>query len=102
LVGSRRKVLRILTRIRERQSRGAGAVRELDLTRLHAPIGLALNAQGPEEIALSIAAELVALRRGADVSHMRVLDDVRAVRALALIDRSAPLAPGGPKRAEGS
>lgn len=78
LVGSRRKVLRILSRIRER--RGA-----LDLSRLHAPIGLALNAQGPAEIALSIAAELLALKRGAEVPHMRVLDDERAARALALV-----------------
>jgi xanthine dehydrogenase accessory factor len=77
LVGSRRKVLRILARIRERRG-------ELDLTRLYAPIGLALNAQGPEEIAVSIAAELVALRRGVAAPHMRVLDDERALRALAL------------------
>jgi xanthine dehydrogenase accessory factor len=78
LVGSRRKVLRILARIRERRG-------ELSLERLHAPIGLALNAQGPEEIAVSIAAELIALRRGAKVGHMRVLDDERAARALSLL-----------------
>jgi xanthine dehydrogenase accessory factor len=88
LVGSRRKVLRILSRIRARHA-------ELDLTRLHAPIGLALKAQGPAEIALSIAAELVALRRGAAISHMRVLDDERAARALALV-------PGTGKRVEGT
>jgi xanthine dehydrogenase accessory factor len=75
LVGSRRKVLRLLARIRERRG-------ELDLSRLHAPVGLALNARGPEEIAISIAAELVALRRGATLPHMRVLDDERALRAL--------------------
>ena len=75
LVGSRRKVLRILSRIRQRRG-------ELDLSRLHAPIGLALNAQGPEEIAVSIVAELVALRRAAEVPHMRVQDDERATRAL--------------------
>ncbi len=75
LVGSRRKVLRLLARIRERRG-------ELDLSRLHAPIGLALNAQGPEEIAISIAAELVALKRGATLPHMRVLDDERALRVV--------------------
>jgi xanthine dehydrogenase accessory factor len=88
LVGSRRKVLRILARIRDRRG-------ELDLARLHAPIGLALKAQGPAEIALSIAAELVALRRGGEVSHMRVLDDERTARALSLV-------PGTAKRVEGT
>jgi xanthine dehydrogenase accessory factor len=34
------------------------------LSRLHAPIGLAIGAQGPAEIALSIIAELTAVLRG--------------------------------------
>jgi xanthine dehydrogenase accessory factor len=88
LVGSRRKVLRLLSRIRERRG-------EQDLSRLHAPVGLALNAQGPEEIAVSIAAELVALRRGAAAPHMRVLDDERAARALTLVARPRVEAEGG-------
>lgn len=39
-------------------------VTELDLARLHSPIGLDLGARTPEETALSIAAEIVANRRG--------------------------------------
>ncbi len=35
------------------------------LARLHGPVGLAIGAVGPEEIALSIMAEIVAVRRGA-------------------------------------
>lgn len=35
------------------------------LARVHSPIGLAIGAQTPAEIAVSIAAELVAVRRGA-------------------------------------
>jgi xanthine dehydrogenase accessory factor len=80
LVGSRRKVLRLLERIRARRG-------ELALERLYAPVGLALNAQGPAEIAVSIAAELVALRRGASVSHLRALDDARLHKVLALAVR---------------
>ena len=64
LVGSRRKVLRLLDRIRARRG-------ELALDRLYAPVGLSLSAQGPAEIAVSIAAELVALRRGASAPHLR-------------------------------
>ncbi|MET7358175.1 XdhC/CoxI family protein [Streptomyces sp. NPDC005562] len=39
-------------------------VTELELTRLRSPIGLDLGARTPEETALSIAAEIVAHRRG--------------------------------------
>ena len=34
-----------------------------ELARLHAPVGLALGAQTPEEIAISIASEAVHVRR---------------------------------------
>ncbi|MGW5731639.1 MULTISPECIES: XdhC family protein [Streptomyces] len=39
-------------------------VTEAELARLHSPIGLDLGARTPEETALSIAAEIVAARRG--------------------------------------
>jgi xanthine dehydrogenase accessory factor len=37
---------------------------EEDLQRIHSPIGLELNAQTPEEIAVSILSEIIMLRRG--------------------------------------
>ncbi|MFJ4918661.1 XdhC family protein [Streptomyces sp. NPDC088725] len=48
---------------RERRLREIG-VTEGELARLHSPIGLDLGARTPEETALSIAAEIVASRRG--------------------------------------
>ncbi|MFI1165733.1 XdhC family protein [Streptomyces sp. NPDC020801] len=48
---------------RERRLREAG-VSEAELARLRSPIGLDLGARTPEETALSIAAEIVATRRG--------------------------------------
>lgn len=48
---------------RNRRLREAG-VAEGELARLHSPIGLDLGARTPEETALSIAAEIVAARRG--------------------------------------
>ncbi len=66
MIGSKRKVLRILERLRAR-------VGELDLARVYAPVGLTLGAIGPDEIAVSIAAELIALRRGQAAPHMRAL-----------------------------
>ncbi|MGW7051661.1 XdhC family protein [Streptomyces sp. NPDC054887] len=48
---------------RNRRLRDVG-VSELELARLRSPIGLDLGARTPEETALSIAAEIVAARRG--------------------------------------
>ncbi|TXS01768.1 XdhC/CoxI family protein [Streptomyces sp. col6] len=48
---------------RDRRLRDVG-VTEGELARLHSPIGLDLGARTPEETALSIAAEIVAVRRG--------------------------------------
>ncbi|MFJ6013897.1 XdhC family protein [Streptomyces sp. NPDC092952] len=48
---------------RNERLRRAG-VTELELARLHSPIGLDLGARTPEETALSIVAEIVAERRG--------------------------------------
>ncbi|MEU9559213.1 XdhC/CoxI family protein [Streptomyces fumanus] len=57
-MGSRRTHLDRLARLR-----GTG-VGDLELARLRSPIGLDLGARTPEETALSIAAEIVADRRG--------------------------------------
>ncbi|AYG79632.1 putative xanthine dehydrogenase subunit A [Streptomyces hundungensis] len=48
---------------RNKRLRDVG-VTELELNRLHSPIGLDLGARTPEETALSIAAQIVANRRG--------------------------------------
>ncbi|MBD0417809.1 XdhC family protein [Streptomyces sp. TRM S81-3] len=57
-MGSRRTHLDRNERLRE------VGVTELELARLRSPIGLDLGARTPEETALSIAAEIVAARRG--------------------------------------
>ncbi|WP_344393889.1 XdhC/CoxI family protein [Streptomyces vastus] len=57
-MGSRRTHLNRNERLRE------VGVTELELARLHSPIGLDLGARTPEETALSIASEIVANRRG--------------------------------------
>ncbi|MFE6776225.1 XdhC family protein [Streptomyces sp. NPDC057702] len=57
-MGSRRTHLDRLRRLRE------AGLTERELARLRSPIGLDLGARTPEETALSIAAEIVAHRRG--------------------------------------
>ena len=77
LVGSRRKVFRLMQRIGARQG-------QLALDRVYAPVGLDIGAIGPEEIAVSIVGELVALRRGRNTdSHLRAVHDTRLLRILA-------------------
>lgn len=58
VIGSRRKVQGMFARLREQ---GFSAEQ---LARVRAPIGLDIGAQTPAEIALSVAAELVQVRRG--------------------------------------
>lgn len=56
MIGSRRKVATIFGNLQ-----GQGFTTE-DLARVHSPIGLDISAETPEEIALSIVAELVKVR----------------------------------------
>jgi xanthine dehydrogenase accessory factor len=58
MIGSRRRTNIVLARLRE-----AGFDEEL-LTHVRAPVGLDIGAVSPEEVALSILAEMVAARRG--------------------------------------
>jgi xanthine dehydrogenase accessory factor len=76
LVGSRRKVLRLVERVLGKRHG------DVPLERVFAPVGLDIGAITPEEIAVSIVAELVALRHGRPASHLRVLGDERTQQAL--------------------
>jgi xanthine dehydrogenase accessory factor len=76
LVASRRKTFRLVQRV-------AAKGGPVDLDRLYAPVGLDLGAVTPEELAVSIVGELIALRRGKVAPHMRALDDPRLARSLA-------------------
>lgn len=58
LIGSKRRTNIVLQRLRES---GAADAR---LAKVHAPVGLDIGAVTPEEVALAIMAEIVAIRRG--------------------------------------
>ena len=60
-LGSRRTHAQRLARLREE---GGGGVSEDSLSRIHAPVGLDIGARSAAEIALAIAAEIVAEFRG--------------------------------------
>ncbi|MEP7133076.1 MAG: XdhC family protein, partial [Acidobacteriota bacterium] len=59
LIGSARKVRGVFEKLS-----GEGVPSET-LSRIHAPIGLSIGAVTPEEIAVAILAEMIAVRRGA-------------------------------------
>lgn len=68
LLGSKRKSLLIFRGLLE-----SGATLE-QLRRVHAPVGLAIGALSPEELAVSIMAEIIACRRGGAGGAMRMVD----------------------------
>jgi len=67
MIGSRRKVLSVYKALESQGYR----VEEFD--RVYAPMGLDIGALAPEEIAVSIVAELVAVRRNAETSAHKKL-----------------------------
>lgn len=62
MIGSRKKNLEVLEVMRRE------GVSEAQIARVHAPIGLPIGGRTPEEIAVSIAAELISTRQGMDRS----------------------------------
>jgi xanthine dehydrogenase accessory factor len=60
MIGSRKKVAAVVSHLKD------DGFAEETIQRLHSPIGLEIGAETPEEIAVSIVAELVAVRRGKD------------------------------------
>lgn len=66
MIGSRRKVKMVFDELQQ-----AGVAEEA-LAVVHAPIGLDIQAETPEEIALSIMAEIVMVRRGGQGGLMRL------------------------------
>ena len=75
MIGSNRKVRTILDELAQR-----GVARER-LLAVHAPIGLEIGAISPAEIAVSIVAELIAVRRG----HAAALADSLKIPARELV-----------------
>lgn len=69
LIGSRRRWLLTVKALGEQHG-----ITPAQLTRIHAPIGLELNAETPKEIAISILSEIIMVRRGGTGQPMRATD----------------------------
>ncbi|HXQ97314.1 MAG TPA: XdhC/CoxI family protein [Candidatus Limnocylindrales bacterium] len=72
MIGSKRKVLSVYEAL-EREG-----IPPEKLARVHAPVGLEIGALTPEEIAISIAAELIAVRRHATGLAHKAVQPARA------------------------
>jgi xanthine dehydrogenase accessory factor len=66
MIGSKTKVAKAFQQLREK------GIDESIIQQIHAPIGIDIGANAPAEIALSIAAELVAFRSGTKVAGMQL------------------------------
>ncbi len=64
MIGSERKFIRVA---RELEKEG---IAHEKLQRVYSPVGLDIGALTPEEIAISVVAEMIAVRRGKSVPHM--------------------------------
>lgn len=71
LIGSRRRWALTAKALKEEHG-----LTDRELARIHAPIGLELQAETPHEIAVSIMAEIIMVRRGGDGASMRWLGAV--------------------------
>jgi xanthine dehydrogenase accessory factor len=70
MIGSRRRVRATLARLLEED------VPRRRLAEIHAPVGLDIGAETPEEIAVAVAAELVLSRRGGTGTPLRDVERV--------------------------
>jgi xanthine dehydrogenase accessory factor len=65
LLASRPKFVHVAAALEEK------GVPPAEIAAVHAPLGLEIGAVSPEEIAVSILAEMIAVRRGVDASAIR-------------------------------
>lgn len=80
MIGSKRKVIEVV-RVLEKEGCPPAA-----FERLHAPMGLDIGAISPEEIAIAVAAEMIAVRRGA-------ASDWRSLSLSVFSQAKAPVSP---------
>ena len=74
MIGSKRKVLSVYKALEQE------GYRPEEFARIYAPMGLEIGALSPEEIAISIVAELIAVRRNAEnAAHKKVKIESRPV-----------------------
>ncbi|HEX38359.1 MAG TPA: hypothetical protein ENG70_05875 [Candidatus Cloacimonetes bacterium] len=65
MIGSKKKVMSTVNKLRQE-------LKDPNLSNLYSPVGLDIGGSSPAEIAISIAAEILAVDHGKSVPHMRI------------------------------
>ncbi|PJC76176.1 MAG: xanthine dehydrogenase accessory protein XdhC [Syntrophobacterales bacterium CG_4_8_14_3_um_filter_49_14] len=71
MIGSKTKVAKEFQQLRDK------GISKNSTQKIHSPIGISIGANTPAEIAISIAAELVAVRSSAQVSHLTTCSETK-------------------------
>ena len=77
MIGSKRRVITVYRRLL-----GEGVSQE-QLRRVFAPVGLAINARTPQEIAVAVMAEIVSVKRHGQGNHSALREMPRSLQAVA-------------------
>ena len=88
MIGSRRKTISIY---KELEKEGVSAVKFKDV---HAPVGLEIGAVTPEEIAVAIVAEMIAVRRHAPTKRCSKMHSYPVSNAAARDEQDAAIEEG--------
>ncbi len=83
MIGSKRRVLTVYRRLLEE------GITPDQLGRVYAPVGLAINARTPQEIAVAVMAEVVSVKRHGAGNHSALRELPRSLQAVASASRAA-------------
>lgn len=81
MIGSKRRVLTVYRRLLEE------GITPEQLGRVYAPVGLAINARTPQEIAVAVMAEIVSVKRHGEGNHSALRELPRSLQSVARASR---------------
>ena len=81
MIGSKRRVITVYRRLLEE------GITQEQLRRIYAPVGLAINARTPQEIAVAVMAEIVSVKRHGEGNHSALRELPRSLQSVAVAPR---------------
>ena len=81
MIGSKRRVITVYRRLLEE------GVTQEQLRRIYAPVGLAISARTPQEIAVAVMAEIVSVKRHGEGNHSALRELPRSLQSVAVAPR---------------
>ena len=81
MIGSKRRVITVYRRLLEE------GITQEQLRRIYAPVGLAISARTPQEIAVAVMAEIVSVKRHGEGNHSALRELPRSLQSVAVAPR---------------